>query len=235
MKSNYNDIIDIILTLINDKKIASEVVIGGSIVPYLITEEEPKNYISDFYILANLKEFDCIKAKLKKLSKIYLFDIVSDSKELIGKDYGFKIKYEDTCLGFFPYLTSNDNFILRTYFYDEKNKNISLKNKLIPNLTPNKIITKTKLGSKNILVMLPEFIFVEKQLSGNYSDFDDEVNKLLNKICDDEVVEIIRSDIEKSEIKINTYKVKNKNSFLNILLFLVLIIIFLVVFVCIKK
>ena len=41
MKNNYNDIIDILMTLLNDEEIASSIVVSGTIVPFLVTKKEP--------------------------------------------------------------------------------------------------------------------------------------------------------------------------------------------------
>ena len=80
MKGNYNDIIDIILTLIQDDEIKDSIVISGSIVPYIISNEESYEHHTDFYILVEENKSNFIRDKLKKLSREYQFDIVSDSK-----------------------------------------------------------------------------------------------------------------------------------------------------------
>ena len=80
MNSNYNDIIDIILTLTDDEDISNNIAISGSIVPYLVTNKESLEYHSDFYILVKSKKIDLVRDKVRKLTKEYEFDFVSDSK-----------------------------------------------------------------------------------------------------------------------------------------------------------
>lgn len=232
MKNNYNDIIDIILTFINEKSLQENIVMGGSIVPYLISNKESSDFISDFYILVNEKRIKSVRKKIEKLSRIYLFDIISDSQDLTGKDYGFTIKYEDTSLGLFLFNTDKNNFIIKTYSCDD-NK-ISLKTKLIPSFSLNKAIKQTTIDNKKILVLLPEFVLIEKELSDNYDRHDDTII-LLKKICDEEIISLIRSDVQKTKIKVITKKIKSNDVFINILLFILFIIIILIAYICFKK
>ena len=69
MNSNYNDIIDIILTLTDDEDISNNIAISGSIVPYLVTNKESLEYHSDFYILVKSKKIDLVRNKVRKLTK----------------------------------------------------------------------------------------------------------------------------------------------------------------------
>ena len=55
MKSNYNDIIDIILTFIKDEEIAKNILVSGSIVPYLISSKVSLGYHNDLYFLVQEK------------------------------------------------------------------------------------------------------------------------------------------------------------------------------------
>ena len=65
--------------------------------------KESSEFHSDFYILVKNKYMNEVRSKVKKLSKEFEFDIVSDSKDYSKEDYGFKIKYQGTTVGFFPY------------------------------------------------------------------------------------------------------------------------------------
>ena len=123
MNSNYNDIIDIILTLTDDEDISNNIAISGSIVPYLVTNKESLEYHSDFYILVKSKKIDLVRNKVRKLTKEYEFDFVSDSKRYSKEDYGFKIKYQGTTVGFFPYSLIDNDFTIKTYSLNkEKDK-----------------------------------------------------------------------------------------------------------------
>ena len=103
MNSNYNDIIDIILTFTSDEELSGDIAVSGSIVPYLVTNKESLEYHSDFYILVKNKKINLVRDKIKKLTKEYEFDFISDSKKYSKEDYGFKVKYQGTTVGFFPY------------------------------------------------------------------------------------------------------------------------------------
>ena len=80
MNSNYNDIIDIILTLTDDEDISNNIAISGSIVPYLVTNKESLEYHSDFYILVKSKKIDLVRNKVR-------------NTYLTGKDYKSFVKY----------------------------------------------------------------------------------------------------------------------------------------------
>lgn len=140
MNSNYNDIIDVILTLLDDEKLAKYIVVSGSIVPYLILNKESNEKHSDFYIFVAQDKMNFVRSKMKELSKEYLFDIITDSKKYSKIDCGFKIKYEDTMVGFFPYLLENNNLSIKTYSLNKEKKEISLKTRTIFNVTKNSII-----------------------------------------------------------------------------------------------
>ena len=81
MNSNYNDIIDIILTFTSDEELSGDIAVSGSIVPYLVTNKESMEYHSDFYILVKNKKINLVRDKIKKLTKEYEFDFISDSKK----------------------------------------------------------------------------------------------------------------------------------------------------------
>ena len=67
MNGNYNDIIDIIITLIDDEEIANSIVVSGSIVPYIIMNKESYEYHTDFYVLVKEKKISNVRDKIKKL------------------------------------------------------------------------------------------------------------------------------------------------------------------------
>ena len=63
MNSNYNDIIDVILTLVDDEEIRSDIAVSGSIVPYLVANKESLEHHTDFYILVKNKKMDLKREK----------------------------------------------------------------------------------------------------------------------------------------------------------------------------
>ena len=115
MNSNFNDIIDVILTFNKNEELSKNIAVSGSIVPYIVTNKESLECHTDFYFLVKHKKINDVRDIIKKLSKEYTFDIVSDSKNYSASDYGFKIMYGDTVVGFFPYSIVDNNFTIILY------------------------------------------------------------------------------------------------------------------------
>lgn len=236
MNSNYNDIIDIILTLISDEDIKNNVAVSGSIIPYLVTGEESFEYHSDFYVLVKNKKIDMIREKVKKLTKEYEFDIISDSKKYTKEDYGFKIKYQGTMVGFFPYSLIDNNLTIKTYALDKGNDKISLKKKIIPSVKKSSIIRLVNFSKTKIRIMSPEFILAEKEVRekapGNPTG---ETMYLLNKICDESVLKVLRESISNTEVKIITKDKNENNNLLIVILSALFVLLLIVAYICFKK
>ena len=163
MNSNYNDIIDIILTFTSDEELFSDIAVSGSIVPYLVTNKESMEYHSDFYILVKNKKINLVRDKIKKLTKEYEFDFISDSKKYSKEDYGFKVKYQGTTVGFFPYSLIDNNLTIKTYAINKDNTKISLKKKIIPDVKKSSVIRLINFSKQKIRIMSPEFILADKE------------------------------------------------------------------------
>ncbi len=237
MNSNYNDIIDIIITLIQDEEIASSILVSGSIVPYIISNKESFEQHTDFYILVKEKKIALIRKKIKKLSKEYLFDVVSDSKSYSKEDYGFKIKYENTTVGFFPYSLIDNKFSIKTYGINKDTMEVRLKTKVISNVAKSSVIRLTNFNNdKNIMIMSPEFILADKEIRekepGNPTT---ETMRLLNNICDESVLKIIRESVKNTKVRVQTKKLKQNNSILITILILLLILLMIILFLSLKK
>ena len=69
MKNNYNDIIDILMTLLNDEEIASSIVVSGTIVPFLFTKKEARKKIKKLYLQTNV--YFCI-IKMQQKGNVYV-------------------------------------------------------------------------------------------------------------------------------------------------------------------
>lgn len=236
MNSNYNDIIDIILTLINDEDIKNNIAISGSIVPYLVINEESFEYHSDFYILVKSKKIDMIRSKMKKLTKEYDFDIISDSKKYSKEDYGFKIKYQGTMVGFFPYSLIDNDLTIKTYAINKADDKISLKKKIIPSVKKSSVIRLVNFSKTKIRIMSPEFILAEKEIRekapGNPTG---ETMYLLNKICDTSVLKVVRESISNTEVKIMIKDKKENNYLLIIVLSALFVLLLVIAYICFKK
>lgn len=236
MKSNYNNIIDIILTLIQDKEIQENLIIGGSIVPYLILNKESKEYHPDFYIYFKEKKFDIIRRKVKKMCKEYEMDIISDSSKNSDKDYGFKVKYDNTIVGFFPYSLINNNFKYKSYNINTENKTIKLKDKIINGVSKSDVIRSCEFSNMKIRILSPELVLSQIQTIGSDDMFEiKEHVELLKKIVDKEVLRNVRTLVNKSKTDIESRKIKEGIPVLSLVIVLLLLVLILVAFICIKK
>lgn len=236
MNSNYNDIVDIILTLVEEDDIKSNIAISGSIVPYLVTNKESYEYHSDFYILVKNKKIDLIRSKVTKLTKEYEFDFISDSKKYSKEDYGFKVKYQGTTVGFFPYSIIDNNLTIKTYAINKDNDKISLKKKIIPAIKKSSVIRLIDFGKKRIRIMTPEFILADKELKekqpGNPTK---ETMYLLDKISDESVLKVVRESVSNAKIKMITKETNDNNYILIIILAALFILLLVIAYICFKK
>jgi len=236
MNSNYNDIVDIILTLVEDEEIRSNIAISGSIVPYLVTNKESYEYHSDFYILVRNKKIDLIRSKITKLTKEYEFDFISDSKKYSKEDYGFKVKYQGTTVGFFPYSIIDNDLTIKTYAISKDNDKISLKKKIIPAIKKSSVIRLINFGKDKIRIMSPEFILADKELKekqpGNPTK---ETMHLLDKISDESVLKVVRESVSNAKIKMITKETSDNNYILIIILAALFILLLVIAYICFKK
>lgn len=236
MNSNYNDIIDIILTLVDDEDISNNIAISGSIVPYLVTNQESGEFHSDFYILVKNKKIDLVRNKIKNLTKEYEFDFISDSKKYAKEDYGFKVKYQGTTVGFFPYSLIDNDLTIKTYAISKDNGKISLKKKIIPEVKKSSVIRLINFSKTKIRIMSPEFILSDKETRekkpGNPTA---ETMYLLNKISDESVLKVVRESVSNTKVKIITKETNDNNYILIIILAALFVLLLVVAYICFKK
>lgn len=236
MKSNYNDIIDVILTLIEDENISSNIAISGSIVPYIIEKKESNEVHCDFYVLVKQKKINSIRNKMKKLSNEYDFDFVSDSKKYGNGDYGFKVKYEGTAIGFFPYSIINNNLTIKTYAKMKNEGKVKFKKKTIPGVSKSDVIRSiTFKEDKKLRIMSPEFILSEIETREKSNEYiTKETFRLLDKYSDLETLQKIRKCVDNTKISIETKGIVNSNLVLSSIIVVLLIILIIVAIICFK-
>lgn len=237
MNSNYNDIIDIILTLTKDEEIAKSIAVSGSIVPYIVAGKESKEYHSDFYILVKERKTNIVRNKLKLLSKEFMFDIISDSKKYSKYDYGFKIKYENTTVGFFPYSLIDNTLTIKTFSIDNKHKKINLKKKIIPKVSKSDVIRLTSFDDDRILrIMSPEFILADKEIRekqpGNPTI---ETMYLLDEICDRSLLKKVREEVNNTKVMVVSKNINEDKIIIILSLILLFIIMLIIIFLKVKK
>lgn len=236
MNTNYNDIIDIILTFQSDEDIINNIAISGSIVPYLVVNKESSEYHSDFYILVKNKKIGLVRSKLKKLSKEYEFDIISDSKRYSTEDYGFKIKYQGTTVGLFPYSLIDNELVIKTYSINNDNTKISLKKKIIPDVNKSSVIRYIRFSKSKIRIMSPEFIMADKETKekqpGNPTG---ETMYLLDKICDESVLKVVRESVSNTSVNITTKETHDNKRILFVITPILIILPVVIAYICFKK
>ena len=236
MNSNYNDIGDIILTVALDEDIINNIAISGSIVPYLAMERESLEYHSDFYILVKNKKMDLVRRKIKELTKEYEFDIISDSKKYSKEDYGFKIKYQSTTVGLFPYSLIDNDLTIKTYSINKEETKINLKRKLIPSVSKSSVIRLIKFGKGKLRIMSPEFILADKEIKErNPGNPTDETMRLLDKISDESVLKVVRESVSNTKVKITTKETTDNNIILTVILAILVVLLLIIAYICFKK
>ena len=236
MKSNYNDIIDVILTLTEDESISSNIAICGSIVPYIVAKKESNEIHMDFYILVKQKKMNLVRNKIKKLSLEYDFDFVSDSKKYGNGDYGFKVKYEGTAIGFFPYSLVDNNLCIKTYAKMKDQGKVRLKKKVISGVEKSDVIRAIPFNEDRTLrIMSPEFILSEIESRDKNNEYTTkETFRLLDKMCDYKILEKVREKVDDTKIYIETKSIVNSNLILSIILGVLLVILIIVAILCFK-
>ncbi len=236
MKSNYNDIIDVILTLTEDESISSNIAICGSIVPYIVAKKESNEMHMDFYILVKQKKMNLVRNKIKKLSLEYDFDFVSDSKKYGNGDYGFKVKYEGTAIGFFPYSLVDNNLCIKTYAKMKDQGKVRLKKKVISGVEKSDVIRAIPFNEDRTLrIMSPEFILSEIESRDKNNEYTTkETFRLLDKMCDYKILEKVREKVDDTKISIETKSIVNSNLILSIILGVLLVILIIVAILCFK-
>lgn len=236
MKSNYNDIIDVILTLTEDESISSNIAICGSIVPYIVAKKESNEIHMDFYILVKQKKMNLVRNKIKKLSLEYDFDFVSDSKKYGNGDYGFKVKYEGTAIGFFPYSLVDNNLCIKTYAKMKDQGKVRLKKKVISGVEKSDVIRAIPFNEDRTLrIMSPEFILSEIESRDKNNEYTTkETFRLLDKMCDYKILEKVREKVDDTKISIETKSIVNSNLILSIILGVLLVILIIVAILCFK-
>ena len=202
MKSNYNDIIDVILTLTEDESISSNIAICGSIVPYIVAKKESNEMHMDFYILVKQKKMNLVRNKIKKLSLEYDFDFVSDSKKYGNGDYGFKVKYEGTAIGFFPYSLVDNNLCIKTYAKMKDQGKIRLKKKVISGVEKSDVIRAIPFNEDRTLrIMSPEFILSEIESRDKNNEYTERETSYYNGLMKITVLDNVSISIKPGKAK----------------------------------
>ena len=174
---------------------------------------------------------------MKRLSNEYEFDFVSDSIKYGNGDYGLKVKYENTAIGFFPYSLINNNLCIKTYAKMKDEGKIKLKRKLIPDVSKSSVIRLIPFNDDSTLrIMSPEFVLAEIETrEKDYEYTTKETYRLLDKMVDESVLKKVRDSVKRTRISVETKGLTNMNLILTIILALVFIALILVAVLVVKK
>ena len=231
MKSNYNDVIDLLLTIVDNEEVRKSILICGSIVPYIILGEESKEYHNDLYVYVKRNKMDLVRKEIIKLSKKYELDIVSDTKKLGKYEFGFKIKYEDTIIGFFPYTLINNKLTVKTYRVNTDEKKIEYKTKVLEDINKEDIIRSTMLSDKAIRIISPEYLLVDLEQKGELHN--KTYIKRLTNISDNSKIVKLRIAYSNVKVDLETRNMVEKTPFLNVLIVILFLILLIVGIICI--
>ena len=156
------------------------------------------------------------------MSKEYDFSIESDSTSYSDIDYGFKIKYQDTLVRFYPYSIINNNLIINTYEIKKDKKIVELKQKKIPDVLKQDLIRRIEFNDKLLRIFTPEFILATLEVKDENKI---DIIKELDSISDEEVVSRLRRKITQAK---NTYyeeEIKGNKVLLIAVIFVLLILV----------
>lgn len=225
MNGNYNDILDVILTVINnDEEVSNSIIITGSIIPYVILNEESKQIHDDFLFLVKDKKMNVIRKKMEKLYEEYEFEYISDSKKICKKDYGFEIQYEGTNIGFYPYSLINGIFKIKTYRQISKSK-ILLKVIGFNNISKNTLIKSMKFSDNKLRILSPEFMLT--YLESKENNLNENNNTImLKKVSDESIIKALKKSNIKCKVNkqlINIYYKKIMTIIIIVLLLLIIV------------
>lgn len=181
-KGNYSNIINILMSIIQDEELADIVFVSGGIVPWLVSKKDSKRNHSDIDLLV-LQE-NMLKVR-KFLRKYNLYDASLDSlnyEDAEMVDYGV-----DTCIsgipvGFYPYEQISDELIVqRSFSSTDVSGRKDLKVKEIPNMKVTDYLAKTTLPNGSVIgISSLEVVKVTKEKAGREKDIYDikEINRI---------------------------------------------------------
>ncbi|MGE5456013.1 MAG: hypothetical protein ACM3O4_02800 [Ignavibacteriales bacterium] len=181
-KGNYSNIINILMSIIQDEELADIVFVSGGIVPWLVSKKDSKRNHSDIDLLV-LQE-NMLKVR-KFLRKYNLYDASLDSlnyEDAEMVDYGVDTYIRDIPVGFYPYEQISDELIVqRSFSSTDVSGRKDLKVKEIPNMKVTDYLAKTTLPNGSVIgISSLEVVKVTKEKAGREKDIYDikEINRI---------------------------------------------------------
>ena len=206
MNNNYEEILDIILTFINEEDIKDKLIYSGDIIPFLIKNNKSDIYHNDFEIFVEFDDMPEVRKVMGGLSKEFDFEIIFDTDKVTTHDYGFRFKYDNTVVSVHPYTIKKNNLYIRSFSISTDLKRVIQKLKKIPNFNEREAFRTLELkDDKVIKIITPEFLLADLESKDSTNK---EIIEMLYKISDKKLLKIVKRAILKTEITIKEEEIK---------------------------
>lgn len=208
MNNNYQEILDIILTFIEEEDIKGKLIYSGDIIPFLIKDIESDIYHNDFEIFVEFDDMKKVRRIMNDLSKEFDFEMMFDTDKVTTHDYGFRLKYDNTIVSVHPYTIKKNNLYIRTFSISSDLKKVVQKLKKIPNFNESEAFRTLEVKENKVIkIITPEFLLAELE---SKDDTNKKVLEMLYKISDKKLLKVIKKAIQKTEITITEEEIKAK-------------------------
>lgn len=206
MNNNYKEVMDIILTFIDDEDIKDKLIYSGDIIPFLIKDKESNIYHNDFEIFVEFDDMQEVRNTMNSLSKEFDFEIIFDTNKVTTHDYGFRFKYDNTVVSVHPYTIKKNNLYIRSFSISSDLKRVVQKLKKIPNFDENEAFRILEIKENKVIkIITPEFLLADLESKDNTNK---EVIEMLYKISDKKLLKVVKKAIQKTEITIKEEEIK---------------------------
>lgn len=206
MNNNYQEILDIILTFIEEEDIKGKLIYSGDIIPFLIKDIESDIYHNDFEIFVEFDDMKKVRRIMNDLSKEFDFEMMFDTDKVTTHDYGFRLKYDNTIVSVHPYTIKKNNLYIRTFSISSDLKKVVQKLKKIPNFNESEAFRTLEVKENKVIkIITPEFLLADLESKDNTNK---KVLEMLYKISDKKLLKVIKKAIQKTEIIITEEEIK---------------------------
>ncbi|HOZ54387.1 MAG TPA: hypothetical protein PKY25_03580 [Bacilli bacterium] len=223
MNNNYDEILDIILTFVEDEDISNKLIYSGDIIPFLIKDIESNKYHNDIEILVEFDDMRLVRKTIYNLSKEFDFEILLDTNKVTTHDYGFRIKYDNTVISIHPYSIKKNNLYIRSFTISQDMKKVIQKLRKIPNFNETDAFRTLEIKDNKIIkIITPEFLLSDLESKDNT---DKKIIEMLYKISDKKLLKITKKAIQKTETTLTEEEIKPKIIDQNIIIIALIIIV----------
>ena len=194
--SNFLNAKKTVEMLFEDEFLSTKLSIYGGIIPYLMTNEDPKRIIGDVDTHAKLEDMDKIREYITEHQDKY--HVISDSLQLCGEDYGIELSVNGFDVSIFPTIATTDGMIVRNFSIQKSIGQIITESTLFGGIDEQNLIVNYNSNGQNIRLMSPEFTYITKKIANREKDIID--NEVLSTVVDKEKLKQIGSIMKKPEV-----------------------------------